>query len=126
MKLIIALIFIIILSTVPVIGKYEYVCPRCNYFISCDSHSMSPTLNCTDKLVMEDLRDNDYRLNDIIWFHRPNNKDKKVPYIIHRIVGSTKQGFITKGDNNSVADPWRVKKDKIRFKVIKINNEKIR
>jgi len=33
--------------------------------------------------------------------------------VLHRVVGATEKGFVTKGDNRAFADPWRVRRDDV-------------
>jgi len=30
--------------------------------------------------------------------------------VLHRVVGATERGFVTKGDNRAFADPWRIRR----------------
>jgi len=67
----------------------------------------------------EDLKIGDIIIYDATWFAEP---------VIHRIVG-IKQGsdgkkyYITKGDNNSNADPALVSVDQVKAKVVTVGNQ---
>jgi signal peptidase len=67
--------------------------------------SMQPTLNSGD-LVLSTAQQA-YSVGDIITYPVPAGDPAAGAIVVHRIVGGDAQtGFITKGDNNSAADPW--------------------
>jgi len=77
------------------------------------TNSLDPTIDDGMYVVLDPtIPHPDLRSGDIIWFERPDYK------AIHRItkLGIDNEGWwcITKGDNNSVADP-----DKVRVQHIK-------
>lgn len=96
--------------------------------ISCGSHSMYPTINCTNSVYIN-LTQN-VRLNDIIVFRNPDNftvfrgRSVEEYYVMHRIVKVNRTHFITKGDNNTYDDfinhGWVVNKKDVIGKVYKI------
>jgi signal peptidase len=64
------------------------------------SESMLPTLEKGDLVVVRGGQE--IKLGDIVIYDSPIYKYP----IIHRVVSISDQGVTTKGDNNSVADPW--------------------
>lgn len=76
------------------------------------SNSMEPKINVGDLLVVTGY--GDYKLNDIVVYHKPS-----VGFdIVHRIINETSDGYVTKGDNNPYTDNWIVKRKEILGKVI--------
>ncbi len=73
------------------------------------SGSMEPTLPVGSLIVARPLRAELLQLGDIIVFSRP---DRPGELVTHRIVDveadTFNRNFITKGDANGVADPWRI------------------
>lgn len=60
--------------------------------------SMAPIINEGDLIFIKKLNKVDYKINDIIVF-----KEKNI-LISHRIISTTKQNVVTKGDNSLVKD----------------------
>jgi signal peptidase len=90
------------------------------------SASMEPVLYRGD-IIFVDSNTNNIQIGDIIVYHatwtpQPEN-------VVHRIVNKTEfngaMTYITKGDNNLVADPVRVYPNQVLYKVISINNQTI-
>ncbi len=96
------------------------------------SGSMEPTFYRGDVVVIEqadfigfhemdaeNLKIGDIVIYDATWFEEP---------VIHRII-SIKQGsdgktyYVTKGDNNSNADPALVSVDQVKAKVVTVGNQ---
>jgi signal peptidase len=73
------------------------------------SGSMIPTLNVGDIIIVRGVAPQTITVGTIIIFHSP--VDYEMP-IVHRVIAVDQQGtglfFQTKGDNNPVADGWRV------------------
>jgi len=73
------------------------------------SGSMIPTLNVGDIIIVRGVDPQTVTVGTIIIFHSP--VDYEMP-IVHRVIVVDKQSnglfFQTKGDNNPVADGWRV------------------
>ena len=115
-------LIIVILANLVVAKPYSYACPRCNFYLNCDSNSMYPTLNCTNTQVMENANKKNIKLNEIVWFRVPEGYRWQVSskYIVHRIVGRRKEGWLTRGDNNNITDPWILTDSEIKFIVRKI------
>jgi len=68
------------------------------------SGSMRPTAQPGDLAVTEGVPTSSLRVGDVIVFTPP---DATVP-VLHRIASREGDVVTTKGDANSVADPWRV------------------
>ena len=69
--------------------------------------SMVPTLNVGDLIVVQGIPASEVRNSDIIVFHSPPDYST---LIVHRVIGieiyQNQTYFSTKGDHNSVSDPW--------------------
>lgn len=72
------------------------------------SNSMQPSFSAGDMVFVKDKPINEIAANDVITFKEMDQK-----LITHRVVGQTKQGFVTKGDNNNVEDEKIVKPDDV-------------
>ena len=59
--------------------------------------------------------ENEHKIDDIIVFRSPLEKNK---FIVHRIISVTDLTYQTKGDNNVYQDPWTVEQKKIIGKTI--------
>lgn len=71
------------------------------------SGSMEPTLHVGGILYYEGININDFDKDDILVYQL--NKHT----ISHRIVDITKNGFLTKGDNNKSIDTYEVEKQQV-------------
>jgi len=82
------------------------------------AESMWPTILDNDTIVVTD-NFNEVKIGDIIWFVN-RHKDILPDYdmIFHRVVDVFDGGYLTKGDNNDCVDPFIVRKEDVRFKVI--------
>lgn len=73
------------------------------------SGSMTPQYEIGDAIVVKDIKTEDIKVGEVIIFSDP---DKSGNYIIHRVIGveeaSPARYFLTKGDNNPVADNWKI------------------
>ncbi len=74
------------------------------------SGSMSPALKTGDMVIVKPI--SSYQVNDIITFNSHQNFT-----VTHRIIQTNNNGFITKGDANSVTDQNQVNKSQILGKV---------
>ena len=88
------------------------------------SQSMVPTLGVGDFIFVADANPEQLvaepaPIGDIIVFLRPFTNDE---YIVHRVIGKENRNgvltFITKGDNNAVADGWRLPASNVVGKVV--------
>jgi len=134
MRKIIYIIFILILIALPVYAtryfSYKFkeditlICPECNYWISCESDSMYPTIkSCNDTLIgIEPNSRKDIKVGDIIWYKGTDEQMEQyidgAEYIYHRIIGIDYKGcYITKGDNNQEEDSYTPCFYDIKFKI---------
>jgi signal peptidase I len=73
------------------------------------SGSMEPTIPVGSVVILTPVQAADVKQGDVITFQRPDNKSELVT---HRVIavesGPNGQQWITKGDANTTADPWRV------------------
>lgn len=68
--------------------------------------SMYPTISDGDYIVV-DVTPEKIEIGDIIVYVHGDE------FICHRIIAITKEGYILKGDNNRIPDPWIVKEEQI-------------
>jgi Signal peptidase, peptidase S26 len=85
--------------------------------IICNGPSMKPTLMPGDKIETEIVAFDELRPGDIIVYNSPDNIRLN---IIHRVTGGDADGLITRGDNNSHTDSYRVRPEHRPLKVIAI------
>jgi signal peptidase I len=75
-------------------------------YLIVSGHSMEPALHAGDLVVAR--RQDTYRRGDVIAYHIMKNQAGAGALVIHRIVGgSSRDGYVTRGDNRSYRDPWR-------------------
>ncbi len=110
------IIFIFLISLTAFITKKNFVNTYKPFVVTSDS--MIPTIK-KGSLVIVDKNKKQFSKNDIITFQYPINMQKT---ITHRIVGYVTEAnynyFVTKGDNNSENDPWKVTTDLIIGNVV--------
>jgi signal peptidase I len=71
-------------------------------------HSMEPKLHSGDLVVTR--RQRTYRRGDVVAYRIMKNQAGAGALIIHRIVGgSSRDGYVTRGDNRNYRDPWHPK-----------------
>ena len=85
--------------------------------IICNGPSMKSTLMSGDKIETGEAAFDELRRGDIIIYNSPDNIRINV---IHRIIGRDSDGFITRGDNNSKIDSYRVRPEHRPLKVVAI------
>ena len=85
--------------------------------IICNGPSMKPTLLPGDKIETEEVAFEQLRPGDIIVYNSPENIRLN---IIHRIIKRDPDGLITRGDNNSQSDSYRVRPEHRPLKVIAV------
>lgn len=68
-------------------------------------NSMEPTLTDGDLVVVRGQEA--YGLGDVVAYRVPEGEVGAGGVVIHRIVGSTRERHVLKGDNRRVTDPWR-------------------
>lgn len=76
------------------------------------SGSMEPTIQPGDVVFIKHKNKSTIELNDIVTFR----EDNKI--ITHRVIDDCEKGFITKGDNNNVADSTILEPENILGKVV--------
>lgn len=75
-------------------------------FIGVDGHSMDGTYVDGDLVVAR--RQARYDVGDVITYRIPAGEFGAGARVIHRIIGGDgRTGFVTQGDNRTIADPWR-------------------
>ena len=67
-----------------------------------DGHSMLPTLEGGDLVVIQSVPISDVHVGDIIVYGSPCSAEGES--VVHRVVNITDAGLITKGDNNPLPD----------------------
>jgi len=67
-------------------------------------HSMDGTYHSGDLVVTR--RASRYRSGDIVVYQVPAGAAGAGRHVVHRIIGGSGTGWVTKGDNNPAADPW--------------------
>lgn len=76
--------------------------------------SMTPTFRQGDGLDVVPYKGKPVKPGDVVVFKHP----KRESNVVHRVISITEGGMIqTQGDNNSLADPWVVKKEDLIGKV---------
>jgi len=84
------------------------------------SNSMQPVINIGDSIVMEVIPGKDVKIGDIIVIKRVDD------FLSHRVISITKDGWVTKGDNNILLDPPVQSKNLIgRVRMVKQANQMI-
>jgi signal peptidase len=104
--LLIAILFAVTLGSV---GALRIALHTDSPLMVVSSGSMIPTLNVGDIIVVRGTDASTITVGTIIIFHSPYDYPTA---IVHRVVAIDDQGgqefFQTKGDNNAVADGWKV------------------
>lgn len=75
-------------------------------YVRVDGWSMNPTLHNGDLAVVR--RQSSYRVGDVVAYRIPHNDFGAGALVIHRLVAGdgTHGGFVTRGDNRNINDPW--------------------
>ncbi len=76
------------------------------------SGSMEPVISAGDLVIFK--TQDSYEINDVIAYY----DEQDGVFVLHRIIGSSTDGFITKGDFNPDHDPVPVKFENIQGKVV--------
>lgn len=63
------------------------------------SNSMQPIMEIGDSIVVEVIPGKDVKIGDIIVIKRLDD------FLTHRVIYKTNDGWVTKGDNNTLLDP---------------------
>lgn len=83
--------------------------------------SMEPVIKQGDSVIFKDASYSSLKVGDIIVYKSATGETKGL-YILHRIVDSSADGFIMKGDNNTSVDPEVVTSDMYMGKYVKTFN----
>ena len=106
---VVVLIAILFAITLGSVGALRIALHTDSPLMVVSSGSMIPTLNVGDIIVVRGTDPSTVTVGTIIIFHSPY--DYSTP-IVHRVIAVDDQGgqefFETKGDNNAVADGWKV------------------
>ncbi len=95
-----------------VIGIFLFVIYKENVKLyEIQSGSMLPVLQVGEIILL--VKENNYEKEDIITYQVENSY-----FITHRIIQTTEEGYITKGDANNTEDKAIVKQEQIQGKVI--------
>jgi signal peptidase len=85
-------------------------------YLIVSGHSMEPTLHAGELVLAR--RQRTYRRGDVIVYRITKGQAGAGALVIHRIVGgSSRTGYVTRGDNRSYRDPWRPRPDDIAGKM---------
>lgn len=76
-------------------------------YVSVSGQSMLPTLDPGDLTIVRSQTH--YRVGQVIAYRIPEGEPGAGERVIHRIVGSDDNGYITRGDNRTGDDNWRPK-----------------
>lgn len=78
--------------------------------------SMLPTYTSGDAVLT--WRSGDYDVGTPIVYAVPDGQTGAGVYVVHRVVDVTPEGYVTQGDNNRRADPWRPTDDVVQGRVV--------
>jgi signal peptidase I len=73
-------------------------------YIIVQGDSMLPSLNSGDLVMLQ--RSTDYGAGDVVGYRVPQGDVGAGHIVLHRIVARSANGYVLKGDNNPVDDPW--------------------
>lgn len=86
-------------------------------YIRVDGHSMDPTYGNGDLAVVRSQRS--YTIGDPVTYRIPKGEFGAGARVIHRIIGGDGiHGFVTKGDNRTIADQWRPRTSDVVGRVV--------
>jgi signal peptidase len=84
------------------------------YYLPVLSGSMEPTIPVGGVVLIKQIGSSTPQVGDIICFKLAEGQ----PWVTHRIVKVTEEGFITKGDANDDVDRWIVKRENVVGKAL--------
>jgi signal peptidase len=74
-------------------------------YVKVDGHSMDPTFHTGDLAVVR--RQSSYQLGDAVAYRIPRGEFGAGALVIHRLkAGDGLNGYVTRGDNRTIDDPW--------------------
>lgn len=109
--LILSIIFLIFVLFLKIYFPDRKIQPFGITILKVSSNSMKPTLKKDDYIVIK--KQSEYEIGDIITYSVEGDC-----LVTHRIIEKYENAFITKGDNNNVADEKKIYKENILGKVI--------
>lgn len=81
------------------------------------SASMEPNIMTGDRVLTIVTSFDKVEVGDVI-VYRHDYEDGSTKLIIHRVIEKYNDHLICKGDNNDIADPWKIYPKDIRFKML--------
>ena len=109
--LILSIIFLIFVLFLKIYFPDRKIQPFGITILKVSSNSMKPTFKKDDYIVIK--KQSEYEIGDIITYSVEEDC-----LVTHRIIEKYENAFITKGDNNNVADEKKIYKENILGKVI--------
>ncbi|MEM2910651.1 MAG: signal peptidase I [Nitrososphaerota archaeon] len=102
--------FFIFLVTVSIFSAVQGAIGTSFPLLVVKSGSMEPIIHTGDIIITIPVKPSEIRADpkdgDVIVFFKPPHYGDLNYLIVHRAIGVDEGGFITKGDANSVTDPW--------------------
>ena len=85
-------------------------------YVKVDGHSMDPTYHFGDLAIVR--RQSSYKIGDPVAYRIPKGEFGAGAMVIHRLIGGDgAHGFVTRGDNRTINDPWHPKTSDVVGKV---------
>jgi signal peptidase I len=85
-------------------------------YVKVDGHSMDPTFHFGDLALVR--RQPSYKIGDPVAYRIPKGEFGAGAMVIHRLIGGDGvHGYVTRGDNRTINDPWHPKTSDIVGKV---------
>ena len=85
-------------------------------YVKVDGHSMDPTYHFGDLAIVR--RQSAYKIGDPVAYRIPKGEFGEGALVIHRLIGGDGvHGYVTRGDNRTINDPWHPKTKDIVGKV---------
>lgn len=86
-------------------------------YVKVDGHSMDPTYHMGDLAIVR--KQSSYNVGDPVAYRIPKGEFGAGAMVIHRLVGGDgARGFVTKGDNRTIADEWHPRTGDVVGKVM--------
>ena len=85
-------------------------------YVKVDGHSMDPTYHFGDLAIVR--RQSSYKIGDPVAYRIPKGEFGAGAMVIHRLIGGDGvHGYVTRGDNRTINDPWHPKTKDVVGKV---------